>query len=77
MDGGTQLRDELLSREELREKFGLLNYLVFSAMLLLSALIGIFYCWRGNRTTEDFLLASRSVIISSIGKVEQVILIGT
>ena len=63
---GIQQRDDLLSREELTEKFGLLNYLVFSAMLLLSALIGVFYCWRGNRTTEDFLKASRSVIVQVI-----------
>ena len=51
----------LLSREELREKFGVVNYLVLFVVLAVSALIGVFYWWRGNKTTEDFLLASRSM----------------
>ena len=54
-------REELLSREELREKFGVVNYVVLFVMLLVSALIGVFYWCRGNKTTEDFLLASRSM----------------
>ena len=54
-------RDDLLSREELRNKFGILNYVVFIAMLLVSALIGVFYWWKGQKNTDEFLLASRSM----------------
>ena len=61
MNGSVSLRDELLTKEELREKFGVLNYVVFFAMLVVSVLIGVFYWYRGNKTTEDFLLASRSM----------------
>ena len=41
----------LLSREELRTKFGVVNYLVFLAMLLVSAAIGAYFWWRGQRST--------------------------
>ena len=54
-------REDLLSKDELSAKFGIINYVVFFAMLLVSALIGVFYWFRGNKTTEDFLLASRSM----------------
>ena len=33
-------REDLLTRDELRSKFGILNYAVFIMMLLVSALIG-------------------------------------
>ena len=51
----------LLSKEELRGKFGLINYAIFVCMLLVSAFIGVFYWWRGQKNTEEFLLASRSM----------------
>ena len=54
-------RNDLLSREELRNKFGILNYVVFVAMLLVSAIIGVFYWWKGQKNTDEFLLASRSM----------------
>ena len=31
MDLNSTIRDELLTKEELREKFGILNYLIFVA----------------------------------------------
>ena len=61
MTAMTAPREDLLSKEELSAKFGIINYVVFFAMLLVSALIGVFYWYRGNKTTEDFLLASRSM----------------
>ena len=61
MSLNTSVRDELLTKEELHNKFVPLNYLVFVAMLLVSAGIGVYYWWRGQKTTEDFLLASRSM----------------
>ena len=45
----------LLSREELRTKFGVVNYLVFLAMLLVSAAIGAYFWWRGQRSTGSTL----------------------
>ena len=33
-------REDLLTRDELRSKFGILNYVVFIMMLLVSAMIG-------------------------------------
>ena len=66
---------ELMSRGELRSKFGIPNYVVFIIMLLVSAIIGrqpdtqqchsfmyfpgVYYWWRGQKNTEEFLLASR------------------
>ena len=46
----------LLSREELRTKFGVVNYLVFLAMLLVSAAIGAYFWWRGQRSTGSSLV---------------------
>ena len=61
MSVNTNEREELLTKEELHEKFVLSNYLVFVAMLVISAGIGVFYWWRGQKSTEEFLLASRSM----------------
>ena len=72
------IRSDLLSRDELREKFGIVNYVVFITMLLgntkfntcsyshfciclVSALIGVYYWWMGQKNTEEFLLAGRSM----------------
>ena len=46
----------LLSRDELRTKFGVVNYLVFLAMLLVSAAIGAYFWWRGQRSTGGTML---------------------
>ena len=44
-----QARDDLLSKEELRAKFGAGNYVVFFLMLLVSAVIGVNFWWRGKK----------------------------
>ena len=54
-------REDLLDTEELKSKFGVLNYLVLGLMLLISALIGVYYGWRGQQNTEEFLLGGRSM----------------
>jgi len=56
-------RTDLLNREELIEKFknSPANYVVFAGMLTVSAVIGIFFCWRGQKNTEDFLMGGRSM----------------
>eukprot|EP00092_Neocalanus_flemingeri_P012913 GFUD01013912.1.p1 GENE.GFUD01013912.1~~GFUD01013912.1.p1 ORF type:complete len:629 (+),score=119.06 GFUD01013912.1:145-2031(+) len=61
MEFNSTIRDDLLTKEELLDKFGILNYVIFVSMLLISALIGVFFWWKGQKNTEDFLLASRSM----------------
>merc|ERR1719228_1016978 len=41
--------------------FGAANYTVFALMLLVSAAIGVFFWWKGQKNTEEFLMASRSM----------------
>jgi len=55
------IRNELLTKEELIDKFGAANYAVFACMLLVSAGIGVFFCIKGQKNTEEFLMASRSM----------------
>jgi sodium-coupled monocarboxylate transporter 8/12 len=57
----TLLRTDLLNKEELIPKFGVVNYVVFAAMLFVSAVIGAYFWWRGQKNTEEFLMASRSM----------------
>lgn len=46
-----------------QDRFSVVDYLVFSAMLLVSALIGIWYACRGGKqnTTAEYLLANRGM----------------
>ncbi|KAF2356272.1 Sodium/solute symporter [Trinorchestia longiramus] len=46
--------------------FGVIDYCVFVVSLGASLGIGIYHCVRGNRTTDDFLLASRSMSAAPI-----------
>ncbi|KAF2347514.1 Sodium/solute symporter [Trinorchestia longiramus] len=41
--------------------FSPMDYFVFSVMIVASLGIGVYHCMRGNRTTDDFLLAGRSM----------------
>ena len=43
------------------KQIGLFNYSVLGLMLLISALIGVYYGWRGQKNTEEFLLGGRSM----------------
>ena len=45
------IRDDLLTKEQLIAKFDAGNYTVFACMLLVSALIGVFFWWRGKNNT--------------------------
>ncbi|CAG7722558.1 unnamed protein product, partial [Allacma fusca] len=47
--------------EDLADKFGAVEYVVFSVVLVLSAAIGIFYGCFGSKqkSTEEFLMANR------------------
>ena len=55
------IRDDLLTKEQLIAKFDAGNYTVFACMLLVSALIGVFFWWRGKNNTEELLMASKSM----------------
>ena len=49
--------------EELIRRFGWPDYLVFAAMLAISAIIGIYYACTGSRqnSTSEFLMAGRNM----------------
>ena len=47
----------------IRPTFGLVDYCVFGATLLLSLLIGVYHAVRGKQTNEDLLLGGRSMSI--------------
>ena len=55
------VRTDLFTKDELIPFFGIANYAVFGAMLLVSAAIGVFFWWRGQNSTEEYLMASRSM----------------
>uniref|UniRef100_A0A6A7FWQ0 Sodium-coupled monocarboxylate transporter 1-like n=2 Tax=Hirondellea gigas TaxID=1518452 RepID=A0A6A7FWQ0_9CRUS len=61
----TEVPTTLTYTEELAGRFGWPDYLVFSAMLLVSIAIGFYYGFvdksGANDTTEDFLLAGKSM----------------
>lgn len=41
--------------------FGYLDYLVFTAILLISGAIGLFYWCLGEQSTKDFLMGGRKM----------------
>jgi len=55
------VRDDLFNKDELIEKFGAANYVVFALMLLVSLLIGAFFWWKGQNTSEEFLMGGRQM----------------
>lgn len=56
-----RVRDDLLNKNELIDKFDAANYVVFALMLLVSILIGAFFWWKGQNTTEQFLMGGRQM----------------
>ena len=59
------IRKDLFTKDELINKFDAGNYAVFAAMLLVSAVIGVYFWWRGKRNntnnTAELLMASKSM----------------
>ena len=43
------IRKDLYTKDELIAKFSVGNYIVFVAMLLVSAMIGVYFWWLGKR----------------------------
>ena len=50
-----------MSKDELIAKFDAGNYAVFAAMLFVSAAIGVFFWWKGQKNTDEILMASKSM----------------
>jgi len=59
-DGTCQI-PEMLTRDELREKFGWEEYVIFALMLLVSLAIGVFFYLKGQKSTKDLILGGRSM----------------
>lgn len=56
----------LLTKEELIENFGWDEYLVLFLMLLISALIGVYFAWKGQKNNAEYLLGGKSMGILSV-----------
>ena len=55
------LNQTLYGKEELRHKFGWEEYVIFALMLAVSASIGVYYWWKGQKNNADFLLGGKSM----------------
>jgi len=53
--------EDLLSRKELSDKFGWEEYLMFSLVLAISAVMGIFFWWKGQENSAEFLLGGKKL----------------
>ena len=51
----------LLTKQELIDNFGWDEYVVLFLMLLVSALIGVYFAWKGQKTNAEYLLGSKSM----------------
>ena len=47
--------------EEFKERFGWEEYFVVSLMLLVSALIGIYFHWKGQKSNAEYLLGGKQM----------------
>ena len=50
-----------LTQQELIEHFGWDEYFVLFLMLLISALIGVYFAWKGQKNNAEYLLGSKSM----------------
>jgi hypothetical protein len=48
---------------ELHDKFGWEEYVVLASVLLISALIGVYWAYKGQNTTSEFLMASKQMTL--------------
>ncbi len=55
------MTNQLFSREELIAKFGWEEYFIFALMLGVSAGIGVFFWFRGQKDNHEFLMGGRSM----------------
>ena len=48
---------------ELHQKFGWEEYVVLFSTLLISVLIGVYWAYKGQNTTSEFLMASKQMTL--------------
>ncbi len=54
------------SLEDLHNLFGWQEYLVLASTLLASVLIGAFFAWKGQNSTNEYLSASKEMGLFSV-----------
>ena len=52
---------KLYNTTELIEKFGWEEYFVFSLMLLVSILIGVFFWWKGQNNNAEYMMGGKDM----------------
>ncbi len=57
--------DELFTRDELQDKFGWEEYLMFALLLLVSVAIGVFYWWRGQVRGTNGIPIKRETLMTN------------
>ena len=52
---------KLYNTTELIEKFGWEEYFIFSLMLLVSILIGVFFWWKGQNNNAEYMMGGKDM----------------
>ena len=52
---------KLYTTDELIKKFGWEEYLIFSLMLLVSLLIGVYYAWKGQNDNAEYMMGGKQM----------------
>jgi len=58
--------EDLHSRKELRDQFGWEEYFICCAMLAISALIGVFFWWKGQKNSKELLLGGKKMSVGPV-----------
>ena len=53
--------EELLSKDELSDKFGWEEYLMFGLLLALSVGVGLYFWWKGQEDNSEFLTGGKEM----------------
>ena len=54
-------RHQLFNTTELIDKFGWEEYSVFSLMLMISILIGVFFWWKGQNNNAEYMMGGKNM----------------
>ena len=55
------LNQTLYGKEALRHKFGWEEYFIFSLMLFVSLLIGVFFWWKGQNNNAQYMMGGKDM----------------
>jgi len=58
--------EDLHTRKELQDKFGWEEYLICCLMLAVSAGVGVFFWWKGQKNSADMLLGGRKMGVGPV-----------